>query len=280
MTVLYGSVKEPEKLFGKGSEELAVFYKAMFTLAPLCMQLLEVLRDSWNPNVLAHTWKLPDGFDVNIKVIEKKKTRIEVDELNGLTFSYIYKVNEAKEKGVSNVANVIHSVDAYLVRTLERRCNYDVKVINRAYNLVMNEELRRAIDGEPSGEGSPKNLEKALYYIEQYRRSTVADVVIAPYLDDVTVKMLSDDHLTALHNILEAMLEYKPFPVITVHDEFKCHPNNMNFLRKQYNNILAELADSSLLDDLLTQLYGQPTKFKKGVNNLSTYIRNADYSLC
>lgn len=280
MTVLYGSIKEPEKLFGKGSDELAVFYKAMYELAPKCMELLEVLRDSWDSQALSHQWKLPDGYDAVVKVMNKKKCKLEVDELDHLTFTYVYYENEAKEKGVSNVANVIHSVDAYLVRTLERRCNYDPEVINHAYNLVMNEEMRRAIGGMTTPSGLTVNYEKTIYYMEQYRRSTVADVVIAPYLDEVSVQLLSDTHLVRLHDLLEAMLQYKPFAVITVHDEFKCHPNNMNHLRQQYINILAELADSDLLSDLLTQVYKEPIQHTKEFTGLSKLIRKANYPIC
>jgi hypothetical protein len=280
MTSLYGSVKEPENQFGKDSEELDAFHKAMYKTCPLCMQLLEALRNSWDSNTLAHKWKLPDGYDAVVKVMQSKKAKIEIDELNGMTFTYIYKVNEAKEKGVSNVANPVHSVDAYVLRSLERRCNYDLNVINRAYDLIVNEELRRSIGGEPYGEGSADNLTKVEYYIEQYERSTVADVVIAPYLDKVSVKVLSDQHLVCLHNIVEAMLQYAPFSVITVHDEFKCHPNNMNHLRFQYNQILAELADSELLNDLLTQLYKEPVTWNKGVKDLSKHIRKSNYAIC
>ena len=63
-------------------------------------------------------------------------------------------------------------------------------------------------------------------------------------------------------------------------DEFKCHPNYMNHLRYHYKEILADLADSNLIDDLLSQLYGQEGTFDKLSKNLGNKIRNSNYALC
>jgi hypothetical protein len=276
MTVLYGSVKEPEKLFGKGSQELDVFYKAMWKLSPGSMQLLEVLRDTWDENALEHSWKLPDGFDVKSKVMVKRKERVEVDELGGATFTYEYYENAPKERGVSNVANVIHSVDAYLLRTLERRCNYDRAMVEKVYDLCIAELIIRANSVPRIG----RRNQKISYYIEQYKRSTVADITLLPHLTAENIFQLSTYHIESLVGILEDMLKYEPFAVITVHDEFKCHPNNMNYLRQQYINILAELADSDLLADLLSQLRGSPQSVVKLSNNLSSLIRKSNYAIC
>lgn len=278
MTKLYGSIKEPEKLFGEGTEELKVFEKALYKLAPGACELLEALRASWNPQALYHAWKLPDGFDVKVKVMVEKEPRIKVDELNGSSFTYKYEVNEATTKGVSNIANVIHSIDAYLVRSIERRCNYDEKVMNRALAILITEVVKRDLGEVTSVPVKPS--QEFAYYLDQYDRSTVADVVILPYLTLENVTLLSDKHLNKLVSIVDKMLQYKPFPVITVHDEFKCHPNNMNHLRFQYKEILADLAESDLLQDLLTQLYGKAGRVIKKTPDLADKIRQSNYAIC
>ena len=107
----------------------------------------------------------------------------------------------------------------------------------------------------------------------------MADAVILPYLDEDTMGYLSDDHLEAFAVMLNGMLEYQPFEVVTIHDEFKCHPNNMNYLRQQYINVMAEIADSNLLQDLLNQLTGNSVKINKLSNNLSGYIKQSNYGL-
>lgn len=278
MTSLYGSIKQPEDVFGKESEELRVFKKALYKLAPGACTLLETLRSTWNPEAFSHAWKLPDGFDVKVKVMVEKEARIEVDELGGRTFTYKFKENEPKDKGVSNIANVIHSIDAYMVRSIERRCNYDLEVVERAESILAAEYLRRFFTGEKFENIQPSK--KFDYYLEQYDRSTVADVVILPYLTLENASLLSSKHLDKLISLVDNMLTYKPFPVITVHDEFKCHPNNMNHLRFQYKEILADLAESEVLLDLLVQLFGRNGSVPKYSQDLPDLIRQSNYAIC
>jgi hypothetical protein len=54
----------------------------------------------------------------------------------------------------------------------------------------------------------------------------------------------------------------------------------MNWVRWQYKEILADIADSNLLDDLLSQIHGVQGTFNKLSNNLGDVIRNSNYGLC
>ena len=49
--------------------------------------------------------------------------------------------------------------------------------------------------------------------------------------------------------------------------------------RYWYKEILAEIAESTLLNHLLTQIYGEECNFKKINPNLSSLIRNSNYGL-
>ena len=109
MKSLYGSSAQPKIIFGEGTPELEAFYTTMGTECEGAWTLLHELLSSWNPGALEHSWTLPDGFDVRVKVMEKVSKRIEVDELNHATFTYEFEVNQGKEKGKSNAANVVHS---------------------------------------------------------------------------------------------------------------------------------------------------------------------------
>ena len=123
MTAFYGSKAVPEELFGEDTPELDAFYKAANIIAPGAWELLQDLLASWKPYALSHEWKLPDGFDARVKVMNKKEARIEVDELNHATFTYEFYENLGSKNGLSNAANLIHSVDAYILRNMHRRCN-------------------------------------------------------------------------------------------------------------------------------------------------------------
>ena len=279
MTAFYGSKAEPKKIFGEDTPELSAFYEASAIIAPGAWSLLQELLASWNPWTKKHSWKLPDGFDAVVKVMQKvDDCRIEVDELGGSSFTYEYYVNEGTEYGISLPANVTHSVDAYLVRSMHRRCNYDRHQVETALAAIYT-GLNDRLGNKPT-----MILEqdtKLAYYIEQYNRSTVADVVILPYITEKNVFQMSVKHLEKLRDIILTMLVHKPFAIVTIHDEFKCHANYMNFLRQHYVNIMADMADSEMLADILNQLHGTVGgKVKKLSNNLGDLIRKSNYALC
>lgn len=277
MTTMYGSKKTPKDVFGEDTPELAAFYEATQKVAPGAWELLQDLLASWQPYALEHSWKMPDGFDVHIKVMTKQEARIEVDELDHASFTYEFYENQGQKKGLSNAANVTHSMDAYILRAMHRRCNYDRSQAEYAARCIEMELIERNLGINTTSQEFM--TDKLAYYIAQYQRSTLADIVILPYLDQATVSLLSTEHLQALAGILEGMLQYQPFELVTVHDEFKAHPNNINWVRWQYKEILADIADSNVLDDLLSQIFGMPVQFNRMSFNLGDQIREGEYGL-
>lgn len=280
MTSFYGSKQEPINIFGEKTPELEAFYQAAMTVAPGAWELLQDLLGSWQPWALVHAWKLPDGYDARVKVMEKKESRIEVDELDHATFTYEYYENQGTKRGLSNVANVVHSIDAYVLRCIHRRCNYDADVVKRACLALLEElDMRQAGITEQVPRIQDESC-KIDYYVSQYERSGMADVVIFPFIvDGHQTQFLSDKHIQALLDIGESMVTYQPFEVITIHDEFKCHPNHMNHLRQQYINVFAELAESNILSDILSQIHGCKGSFPKLSNDLAEKIRQSNYAL-
>ena len=191
------------------------------------------------------------------------------------TFTYQFYENEGSKKGISLPANVTHSVDAYVLRSMHRRCNYDVAIVAKVHQDIQNELDRRTHLRTPT---QVVPTEKVTYYVVHYERSGMADAVIFDYLSEEQMQVLSLEHLRALYNISGMMLSHKPFPLVTVHDAFTSHPNNIDQVRFHYKEIMAELAESNLMNDLLTQLGSKPVN--KPVSNLSSLIRNSSYALC
>ena len=275
MTSLYGSKQEPKNEFGDDTPELDAFYKAMYKMAPGPCALLEDLLNSWQPFAKAHAWKLPDGHDVRVRTTKRHECRVEVDELNHSTFTYAYFTNEGEEKDKKNAANVIHSIDAYVMRSLLRRCDYDDRLVMEASSEIQTELMARVVERHGTNL-SPQTK----YYFDQYQRSGMVDVVILESITSMDIRWLPKDYLVKLNTILDTMLRHKPFQVVTVHDDFRAHPNNINALRKHYRNILAELSEVNLLTDIFSQLYGMPMTFAKASNNLAHHIRRSNYALC
>lgn len=275
MTSFYGSKAEPVKLFGEGSAELEAFYAAATTLAPGAWQLLQDLLASWRPYAMSHQWQLPDGYEAKVKVMQKVETRIEVDELDHATFGYEYYVNQGTSKGLANAANVVHSVDAYVLRCIHRRCNYDADMVNEKAELMREELHERHLGDTPEKVSDPAMA----YYLDLYERSGMADVVSLPYINRSSLRSLPTVYIQELLKIVDSMLVHSPFEVVTVHDEFKCHANHMNYLRQHYINIFAEMADAHILDMILSDIFNTSVSYDKLSNNLSEYIAQSNYAL-
>lgn len=215
MTSFYGSKAKPIEIFGEGTPELSAFYQAANIVAPGAWELLQDLLASWQAGALVHSWKLPDGYDARVKVMEKKEARIEVDELDHATFTYEFYENQGQKTGLSNVANVVHSVDAYILRTIHRRCNYDLQKVRESLEVIQDELNLRNLGLTRTDKAFPNP--KVEYYVEQWVRSQMADVVILPYLSVHTVDQVPTLLLTKLETIINDMLNYRPFEVITIH---------------------------------------------------------------
>ena len=276
MTVMYGSKKTPKEIFGDGTPELKAFYQAAKEIAPGAWDLLQDLRSSWRPFALEHSWKLPDGFDARVKVMVESTVRLEIDELNGASFSYKFEDNIGQEKGLSNIANVTHSMDAFVLREMHRRCNYKPETLESAA-LAISAELgmrKRNLTHQVYG------TDQTTYYRDQWDRCGIATAAILPYLNADSVSLLDTDHLKALDRIAMGMLQSNPFPLITIHDEFKAHPNNINQVRYHYKEILADIADGNAAEDILNQIHGVPGGcYHKLSFNLSDLIRRSNYAL-
>lgn len=123
MTVFYGSTAKPKEIFGEGTDELKAFYNALETELPGAMECMMDIQGCWNPEALEYKWTLPDDHTVVMKVMTSVSKKIEVDELDHATFTYIAEVNAPVKKGLSLAANVTHSVDSYICREMIRKAD-------------------------------------------------------------------------------------------------------------------------------------------------------------
>lgn len=82
------------------------------------MNCVQGLQDS---EATFYEWKLPDGHTAYIPVMETVDKKVEIAELNKATFTFRTKVNKAKDFDLSLAANMVHSIDGYIVRQLFRR---------------------------------------------------------------------------------------------------------------------------------------------------------------
>ena len=91
-------------IFGDETDELMAFYQAQELVAPGACYMMRELLDSWQPYALEHSHTLPDGFHVRVPVLQKMKAKIEIDELDHTTLTYIYEDNIGSEFGLAVAA--------------------------------------------------------------------------------------------------------------------------------------------------------------------------------
>lgn len=260
MKGLYGSTKVPKDIFG---DLVPFFYETMHEQAPGAMQLLELLRQGWNPEVDRNTWALPDGYMAMVPITETVDKKVHIAQLRYTPVVRI-QVIAPQERGLSLIANVIHSVDAYVLRSLVRRCNYSVR------------DVKDGIKALTTLNHYPKDSE----YLDAWQRTGIVDMTmingntaeIAGYPKEMRQQLI---------RMLNMCLEHKPFEIITVHDDFKCSPVNANQMRRVYADILGDLVDSTLVDDLLNQVYQDDKVMQKlgDVKELAKIVRESNYGL-
>lgn len=260
MTGLYGSIAAPKEVFG---DLVDTFYETMHEQAPGAMQLLELLRQAWNPDVDRNTWVLPDGYMAMVPITETVDKKIHVAQLRYTPVVRI-QVVAPKETGLSLIANCTHSVDAYVLRTLVRRCNYSIREVKEGIKALTTLNHRH----------------KESEYLDVWNRTGMVDMTmingtteeIAGYPTEMRTKLL---------RMLNMCLEHKPFEIITIHDDFKCSPVNANQMRRVYADIIGDIVDSTLVDDLLNQLYQDDKRTGKhgNVKELAKIARESNYGV-
>ena len=123
MTTFYGSKNQPKKLFGKNTPELKAFYDTLNAELPGAMECMQDMQSCWQGDALAHQWTLPDGHVARVKVENAVDRKVEIDELNHATYTFRSYENAPAPKGLSLAANIVHSIDGYVVREMTRRAS-------------------------------------------------------------------------------------------------------------------------------------------------------------
>lgn len=122
MTTMYSSTAMPKSIFGEG-EMLDKYYETMYSVLPGAMSVKDMIESCVSPEAEEYSFTMPDGFEVVYKVKYKKSSKIEVQELEKATFTYVHKVLGAKEDDRSLAAHVAHACDSYIVREATRRAH-------------------------------------------------------------------------------------------------------------------------------------------------------------
>lgn len=261
MTHFYFSKAQPKKVFGDGTIELLAFYKAVELMAPGANALMQDIFGAMFAEATEYMWTLPDGHTALTRVMDTVKVKVELEELKNAsgkasTFTHIMEVNQAKEGDVSLVANVTHSVDGFVVREMQGRMQHDKR------------QLLKVLDVTTGCHVTDRSKMVSIYE---------ADMLLNGKTD------YDDNTLGLLREVVESVIDNPVAPMKSVHDEFKSTAPYLNQMRQYYIDILAQMAESNMIQDILRQLYKNPSLIyrKEGdAQELAKAIRGSNYAIC
>lgn len=262
MTALYASVAVPRKVFGK--KYLQQFYMTMNTKMSGAWKLNMLMLKLWDSEVEGYEWTLPDNFTASFKVMTDV---VEKFSVNGKEYQSVYKEQGTAESGRALSANVVHSIDSYMVREITARAMTPKYIIKRVVNLLNGKKVKETIKEEDTVVVDSIN--------KQWARTGILSARCLEHLNSENLHLIDRKALINLINTLPA----KNFEVLCVHDCYLVLPNYGNDIRKLYREVLAEIADSDLLSCILQEAVGFTGTITKMSNNMGSLIRESEYAL-
>jgi len=265
MTAFYTSTRIPKKVFGEG-ELLRLFWDTLAEKAPGAWEITQTMLALWNPTWLEYGWILPDNFHARMKV--KGKMTETVHFLNA-PYEVEYKVQMPIEGGRALGANLVHSIDGMMCREMGRRCMYDPQKVEQIMFWLTDQNT--FLDRCKGGEDDKMVMLLWSHYLE-------SGFLSARILDHLKPSNMGHVSLTPILMLVQS-LPKKPFEILMVHDCFRVLPAYGNDLRRQYNNLLAEIAESELLSFMVSQIMMKRVHLNKIDPTLSDDIRQTNYAL-
>lgn len=158
-------------------------------------------------------------------------------------------------------------VDAYIVREIQRRTNYNLNQIMSISELINNNS------GNQSYNRDKDTMLMTLW--DHYLRTNMLSLRVIDYIDQFNIGNINTLPLAELINTLPV----RSYQILTVHDNFRSLCNYGNDTRQQYNNIMNEITQSNLLQDIFQQLTGDKTVKINKIDKIENEILNAEYAL-
>lgn len=260
---IFGSKDVPERVFNYDPETLALFYQTMEEDAPGAWALRNALLALWVPYTESYGFVMPDNFHVLKRIEDTEQVPFTFnDQVHSLT----RKVYRGTRNDRSLCANVTHAADGMIVREMHRRLSFDPAQVEAIWLLIAN---------KAHGTSSARTKDKMLATLwGHYLTTGFLSARILDYLDERNFGMVDSAKISTLLMTFPK----KSFPIISVHDCFRVHPNHGNALRRVYNQLLSELAGSTLLASIVAQISGQALPVAKS-GTIAAKILEADYAL-
>ena len=222
------------------------FHKLYKEHLPLVFTFRNACVAGWNDEALAYSWSLPDGFEVNMEctkpisdIPDYCDTRIEL-EINGKRHHIkpFWSINTPLQKGELGTkgigANLIHSIDAYIMRELVRRCHG---------------QFRTSLEQITVGELKCSANAKAIYDMWVQTKMVSLNILNELKKGD----SIPEDYYNAIKDTLLTLPEHQ-FYIKPIHDEFCCRTEFRDEMVQVYNCLLVELYNSTYAEYAMKEL--------------------------
>ena len=213
------------------------FHKLYKEHLPLVFTFRNACVAGWNDEALAYSWCLPDGFMVNMEctkpisdIPDYCDTRIEL-EIDGKRHHIkpFWSINTPLQKGELGTkgigANLIHSIDAYIMRELVRRCHG---------------QFRISLEQISVGELKCSNNAKSIYDMWVQTKMVSLNILNELKKGD----SIPQEYYDAIKDVMLTLPEHS-FYIKPIHDEFCCRVEFRDEMVQVYNCLLVELYNST-----------------------------------
>lgn len=267
----YGSDYKPEQVFG--DELFAEFEAAYEKTFPEAYFVRKVLINAWNSKALYHEFTAIDGLVAHLECKGLQKTK---STILGYTYTYAHSVNRplipTQDKGTKSlVANVTHCADGFVVREFDNRCNYNVRQVTGAIEMIDKHLIN----------GSTHQSEAFLRLQDLGIKHNFVSMAVVEVMEWDCLAGAEPEYLMKLRALFERVLEYPSFETFSIHDAFKFSPKHAERARRHYNDIMAELYESPWLLNVIEDLTGDSYEWDEPTDPAITEaIRQNNYSVC
>lgn len=272
MHYFYGGTSTAVGLFGSYKSAMyKKFEKTLETLAPGAIALRKRILNLIDKKRVLYSWTRPDGFEVKTNVLTKRSTTCKVslkltdsDNPKPISFTSNFRFIGICESFCALLANIVHSLDSFICAEMKRRMEYDKATFKKVKRLI-----REALDKVAEQERAITN------------RKTIASARFIELISDdpTLLDTLSNNEKAMLLELIDDCLQFKYAEICTIHDAFKTTANNVGIARYHYKRLMLELAESNLVNDLLSEITGTKTTFDKFGTSLPSLIQESDYAI-
>lgn len=271
------------------------FFEAYAEMLPKPDLLRQFMHDAWDDDATRYTWFLPDGLEV-VQVVEElpafrggydpewydefsdeitttNKVGFTTGAGKGINASVYYsrpgtRIKEEDQGTKSLGANLIHGLDAWIMRELIMRC-----AKARFYQKKLKQILWTSRDTEVYS----KNSNKIERLMAIWQETGICSLRVMHFLNKGDI--IPKDYYDAIVNSVNHCPKDN-FDVIAVHDEFMAHPRYVTQMQQAFNYILVELYEGHYLHYAAKVFkWLQPMKIDAVDPEISQAIAKSDYLL-